>query len=343
MQPKIKRTYLPKIRLVLWICFWIVLTLGIIKVIFWGINFEKKSGLSPGVIFSLIFDGGKNLQSTDGVTNILILGIAGGDHAGPDLTDTNLVLSLNHDKNTLGMISIPRDIWSDLLKDKINSAYHYGELKEKGGGLILAKATIEDIIGLPIHYVLVENFSGFQELIDLVGGVTVNAAKGFIDTQYPIAGRENDLCNGDPAFSCRYETITFNSGLQLMDGVTALKYVRSRHAEGVEGSDFARNVRQQEVLVALKQKIMNPFSWFRLNTAKNLITIFQKTVITDMTIGELLTVVKLSSGIPGGQIKHISFENMLTSPPVYLYGGRFVLIPIDNLNAIQNYISGQLK
>lgn len=128
-----------------------------------------------------------------------------------------------------------------------------------------------------------------------------------------------------------------------MDGATALKYVRSRHAEGEEGSDFARNQRQQEVLVALKQKLMNPFSWFKFNTAKDLVIIFQKTVITDMTIGELLTVAKLAYTVPGGQIKHVSFENMLTSPPEYLYNGRFVLVPIDSFSAIQSYISGQLR
>ena len=64
--------------------------------------------------------------------------------------------------------------------------------------------------------------------------------KAFTDSQYPIAGKENDACGGDATFACRYKTVQFQAGSQHMDGKTALMYVRSRHAEGDEGTDFAR-------------------------------------------------------------------------------------------------------
>ena len=155
------------------------------------------------------------------------------------------------------MISVPRDIWSDSLKDKVNSAYHYGEEKKKGGGLTLSKAIVSDVVGLPIQYALVLDFSGFEKVINLVDGVEVNVPKSFTDPDYPIPGKENDECNNDPEYRCRYEALHFDAGVQVMDGARALKYVRSRHAEGDEGSDFARGKRQQEVILALKTKLMS--------------------------------------------------------------------------------------
>ena len=71
-------------------------------------------------------------------------------------------LSLNTATKTVALISIPRDIWSETLKDKVNTAYHYGEEKKKGGGLLLSKVSVEDVIGIPVQYAVVIDFSGFK-------------------------------------------------------------------------------------------------------------------------------------------------------------------------------------
>ena len=114
----------------------------------------------PGIatVAKLVFNGGAPLASSSDRTNILLLGIGGGNHEGSDLTDTMMVLSLDNKKKTSAFISVPRDIWSETLKDRVNSAYHYGEEKKKGGGLLLAKVTVEDIVGMPIHYAVVVDF-----------------------------------------------------------------------------------------------------------------------------------------------------------------------------------------
>lgn len=342
MQPKVKRVYLPKIKVFVLLALAALAVVLLTKAVIWGMHFRGQTGLTPGAILRLVFDNGVKLKTTDGRTNILILGIGGGSHEGADLTDTMMMLSVDNQKPSLAMFSIPRDIWSETLKDKINSAYHYGEEKQKGGGFILTKAIIEDVVGVPIHYAFMIDFSGFKDVIDLVGGVKVNIPIAFTDPEFPIAGRENDLCGGDPKFACRYEPLHFDAGPQLMNGELALKYVRSRHAEGDEGSDFARNRRQQDVLVALKVKLTDPGVWF----SKRPLTLYHAlddATDTDMNIGELLTVIKLLIRVPADHIKKISLDQLFVNPPLWLYGGRYILTPKEDYPQIHDFIQKQLQ
>jgi LCP family protein required for cell wall assembly len=303
----------------------------------------RQNGLTPTSLARLVFDSGAPLKVTGGRTNILLLGIGGGTHDGADLTDTIIVLSLNNKTHAMALISIPRDLWSDELKDKINSAYHYGEIKKKGGGLVLSKASMEDVVGLPVHYGVVVDFSGFKKVIDLVGGVTITVPKAFDDPDYPIAGKENDDCNGDPLFRCRYETLHFDAGAQNMNGDRALKYVRSRHADGNQGSDFARSKRQQDLLIALKQKFTNPAAWSSPQKVSELLHAIDDATDSDMNAGEFLTVGKFIAQTKQADIQKISIEKELTNPPLSWYGGKYVLVPTTDYDQIHATIASQLK
>lgn len=202
---------------------------------------------------------GKTLQTVDNKVNILLLGIAGGDHEGPNLTDSIMIIHYDFDTNQLSTIGLPRDVWSNTLKGKINTAYAIGEAKQKHGGLKLAKAEVGGILDLPIEYGVVISFQTFHDLIDYLGGIDVQVEHSFVDNQYPIKGKEDDLCNGDKEYKCRYTTVSFEKGLTHMDGATALTFVRSRHASGSEGSDFARSRRQQLIITSLKDAIIATF------------------------------------------------------------------------------------
>ncbi|NTU72632.1 hypothetical protein HGB07_00425 [Candidatus Roizmanbacteria bacterium] len=195
-------------------------------------------------------------KSIDGRVSIVLLGIAGGIHDGPNLSDSISVLQYDFKTNSLISVGIPRDLWSGTIQDKINSAYAYGEAKQTGGGLKLAKAEVGGLLGTTIQYAVLIDFAKFKELIDGVDGIDINVEHSFTDHDYPIDGKEDDLCGGDPEYRCRYETLHFKTGSQHMNGATALKFVRSRHAVGDEGSDFARNKRQQLVVNALKNKVI---------------------------------------------------------------------------------------
>ena len=104
----------------------------------------------------------------------------------------------------------------------------------------MSKSLVEKITSLPTHYAVVIDFSSFKEIIDALGGVKIDVANSFTDDLYPIEGREEDLCDGDKEFKCRYETIHFEKGINYMDGTTALKYVRSRNGDNNENTDIAR-------------------------------------------------------------------------------------------------------
>lgn len=342
MQPKVRRVYLPKAKIVILVFGLFFVLLVLFKGISMSRRFMDATGITPLTLIRLAFDSGADLQAIDGRVNILLLGIPGGEHNGADLTDTILVLSFHEKNKTLSMISVPRDIWSDTLKDKVNSAYFYGEEKKQGGGLVLSKAIISDMIGLPIQYALVLDFSGFTKVIDLVGGVSVDVPQGFIDPEFPVPGKENDECGGDPTFLCRYEPLTFEAGVQTMDGARALKYVRSRHAQGDEGSDFARGRRQQEVILALKARLLSKDIYLNPGQLEKLYVSFEDATDTDMNIGELLTVGKLFLKTPKEHTQRISLEDQLYTPPSSWYG-RYVLLPTESFEKIHEFISQSLK
>jgi len=342
MLSKFSRIQYPKIKFALFCFGLLILVTFFIKGILVAGEFMHATGITPRTLMSLVFGNGSSLKTIQGRTNMVLLGIAGGDHDGADLTDTILVLSFHTESKTLSMISLPRDIWSDTLKDKVNSAYHYGEEKKKGGGIILAKAIISDMVGLPIDYALVFDFSKFRDVINFFGGVTVNVPKAFTDTEFPIAGKENDMCDGDLLLACRYESLHFDAGAQRMNGDLALKYVRSRHADGDEGSDFARGKRQQEVLLAIKIKLLSKEVLFNPSVMLELFRTFDRATDTDMNIGELLTVGKLFVKTSEDNIKRISLESELYSPPVSWYG-RYVLLPKESFEVLHSFVKNSLR
>ncbi|NMB84485.1 LCP family protein [Candidatus Roizmanbacteria bacterium] len=293
----------------------------------------------------------KTLFSSDSLktykdqVNVLILGIAGENHDGPNLSDSIIVANYDIKNNQMTTVSIPRDIWSDTLKDKINSAYAYGEAKQKGGGLKLAKAEVSAIIGQPIQYAAVIDFDKFKTLIDYLGGLDVEVSRSFTDKEFPIAGKENNLCNGDPEYRCRYETISFSKGLTHMDGETALKYVRSRHAQDSEGSDFARGQRQQEVIKALKNKVVDIVKTGRLNEISGLYQELNKLIGRDITNQQVAIVAKNIFLKKDFQQKQISLtDDFFIVPQYYLYDGKYVLIPESgDFETIHEYINCHIE
>lgn len=282
-----------------------------------------------------------SLKSYNDQVNILALGIAGGSHEGPNLSDSIIVINYNLKTNQLTTISLPRDIWSITLQDKINTAYAYGEARQKGGGISLAKAEIETIVKLPIQYAMVIDFEKFKDLINLLGDIDVNIERSFVDNEFPIAGRENDLCNGDLEFRCRYQTISFTAGLTHMDGETALKFVRSRHAQGDEGSDFARAKRQQKVIEAVKNKFSSLLKQRNLSKIEQVYSVFDQLITRDITNQQLAIIFKNILFKSNFQQKQIVLtEDFFIVPDYAQYQGKYVLIPVSgDFGQIQSYIN----
>jgi polyisoprenyl-teichoic acid--peptidoglycan teichoic acid transferase len=343
MHRRIHRFFLPKLKItflsIILICIGVCVLFFVSKTL----TTLGRYGFTFTSMYKIIFSHGVTLDSTNGRTNVLLLGTGGNGHEGGDLTDSMLIMSLGDTDRSMALVSIPRDVWSDTLRDKVNSAYHYGEAKTPGGGLPLARAIAEEITGIPIHYSLIFDFSVFSDAVDFVGGIDVHVLSPFTDTEYPIAGKENDTCNGDPNVLCRYKTVSFDLGVTHMDGVRALEYVRSRHAEGTEGTDFARSRRQQEVLLAIRLKAMNPVNWFGMIGRLQMLKTINGKTKTDMTAPEMLTYGKILQSVDTKSIEKIGIDELFINPPEEAYDGKYVLIPLKDFDTVHTFISGALN
>ncbi|GAC1371376.1 MAG: hypothetical protein NVSMB39_5080 [Candidatus Saccharimonadales bacterium] len=202
--------------------------------------FAKSHGGAPGL--AGILDVTQLKGEGDGRVNILIMGIGGQGHDGANLSDTMMVISIDPKTKDAAMLSVPRDLYvkipatskTGIQYGKINSANAYG-------GPELAARVVSNVIGVPIHYYMVIDFSGFRQAIDAVGGVDINVPKAISDPEYP--------CDSENGQYCPFK---ISPGLQHMNGTVALRYSRSRKST----SDFDRAARQQLVIVALRQKAM---------------------------------------------------------------------------------------
>lgn len=316
--------------------FWLVIGV-LVFLIALGAVFAKI-GFWSSVSFVADIVAPTQLKQTDGRVNALILGLdtrPAGNAAGGSLnTDTILIGSISATGGDPALISVPRDFWANLAPygwGKINSAYYYGGTQKDGSfdeakGVEFAKAKIEEILGIPIHYYAVIDFASFKEVIDTLGGVNICVEQAFDDYLYPVEGKENA-----PIISQRYEHLHFNAGCQLMDGETALKYSRSREGTNGEGNDFARARRQQKVILAVKDKLSSLNLLTDSGKIVELYQQFSKSIKTDLTFNELRRILEISQKFA----KFPETKNLVLDPDsqlVYhpnpdLYGGAYVVVP----------------
>ncbi|MBI2028059.1 MAG: LCP family protein [Candidatus Levybacteria bacterium] len=333
----------------------IVIVLLSLFVVFFGRLIFEAIKWTP-VLLQYFFQKEINLKKTQERVNILFLGIGGGKHDGPLLTDTIIYASIDKGQQKVTLISIPRDLWIPDLKAKINTAYAFGEERKKNGGLILAKTIVERIFNQPVDYILRIDFNGFIKAIDMIGGIEVDVERNFEDREYPISGKETDTCgfSGEEfeqratssaifeAFPCRYEHIVFQGGIQHMNGETALKFVRSRHAQGTEGTDFARSKRQEKVIEAFKDKMFSLPTLLNPGKLISLYDVFQDSIHTDMQQNEYDDFVKLAKDLQDAKINSVLFfytdqysedQGIFVNPPTSeIYKNQWVLIPRKGSN-----------
>jgi anionic cell wall polymer biosynthesis LytR-Cps2A-Psr (LCP) family protein len=214
--------------------------------------------------------------------------------------------------------------------------------------LLLAKTAVSEIIDQKIHYAAGLDFSVFVQVIDLIGGITVDVPNAFDDYKYPLPGKEADLCDGDPETLCRYEHLHFDSGSQILDGFRALKFIRSRQsADLAEGTDFARSRRQILVIQAIKQKLASPEFLRHPKIYLKLISILKNNLVTDFSSHEYFPLAKLVWKARNQTLKPFSITepDQLYHPPISAkYDYQWVLLPkSDQPQIVFDYVSGLLK
>ena len=170
---------------------------------------------------------------TDRRSDVPTTGTAAGASAwvpGEQRTDTMMLVHVDAGREGVTAISLPRDSWVDVPgygMAKINAAYSYG-------GPSLAVSTVEQLTGVRVDHLAVVDWAGFAELVDAVGGITVDVPETVHD-----AARD----------------VTWTAGEHHLDGSTALDYVRQRH--GLPGGDLDRVRRQQVVLATMAQESLD--------------------------------------------------------------------------------------
>ncbi|MFA5070485.1 MAG: LCP family protein [Patescibacteria group bacterium] len=253
--------------------------------------------------------------------NILLMGIGGTGHEGALLTDTLILVSFKPSTNQVAFLSVPRDLAVDFpapyYSRKINNGLFFGqEMNYAGGGEALMVKTVSDVTGLEIQYYGRVDFSGFEQLIDGLGGVRINVEKSFSDATYPTD-------------NYGYQTVSFKAGDQLMDGATALKYVRSRHGNNGEGSDFARAARQQKVLLALKDKITSFSTLINPSKISEILNTLGTHTKTNMEVWEMLRFYTLAQNIGKDNIINYVIDNSENGLLKNITGenGAYLLIP----------------
>ena len=245
--------------------------------------------------------------------NILLLGVdRRPQEEGPCRTDTMMVVTVDPATNTAGMLSIPRDLYLEIPEyglSRVNVAHFIGDRDNyPGGGPALAKKTVQYNLGVPIHYYIRINFQGFRDIIDALGGITVEVESEIRDDKYPDENYD-------------YMTIYIPAGVQQMDGEMALRYARTRH----NGSDFVRLRRQQDVLFAIREKALSLDLIPRL---PDLLRTMGYTVDTDLDPQEILALAQIAPQIEKEDINSAVIDETMAVPIILPDTGANVLYPL---------------
>lgn len=237
-----------------------------------------------------------NLPPTwDGASrvNILILGLDyldwTEDRKGPSRSDTMVVLTIDPQTHSAGMLSVPRDLWVNIPGfdyGKLNMAFYYGEAnKLPGGGPLLAAKTVERVLGVPIHYYAQIDFMTFVYLVDQIGGIDVYVEKKIkIDPLGPGA-----------------DDVILPVGVKHLDGMKALAYARQRYTKD---GDVDRARRTQQVILAIRDKALDPANFPTLMArAPEIYQNVQSGIKTNLPLEDALRLVMLVRDIPTENIK----------------------------------------
>ncbi|MFH1175239.1 MAG: LCP family protein [bacterium] len=253
------------------------------------------------------------LNSETERVNIAILGIRGEDDPnGGLLADTIMIASILRKENQLALISIPRDLYvkvprSKSAMQKINSVYAFGQKNDKQG-LEFMKEILQTVSGLEIHYAVSVDFEAFEQTVDLLDGITVHVPRDLTETQQ---------WQGQP--------FHISAGDQKMNGETALLYARARYST----SDFDRARRQQEILIAIRNKALSAGILMNPLKINSLMDIIGDNVKMDFTAWEVKEVIKIARDLDLTNTKRRVFDSseagLLEAKTTD--AGEFILVP----------------
>lgn len=282
-------------------------------------------GTAAEAMFGRIFEGSA-VRSVSGRPppgererlNVLLLGIDAAPGRTEALTDSMIVVSLDPVGRTVSMVSIPRDLAGvplgngDVFGPKINSLVSWADRHPADfpdGGIRALEDALGSLLGIPIHAYASVDLAGFAAMVDAVGGVDITVRKALDDPRYP-------RLDGTRGWSV-------TPGPHHFDGSDALAYARIRKSAGE--SDLTRAARQQEVLVALRDRAVGAGILFSL---PDLLTAVGDTVRTDLPPERLPQLAALAEQIGGSStVKVVLGAPLIRAGGSTPYGSIFVPVP----------------
>ncbi|MFZ0545842.1 MAG: LCP family protein [Candidatus Promineifilaceae bacterium] len=230
-------------------------------------------------------------------------------------TDTMMLVSIDPETKAASILSIPRDLYVVIPgrgRDRINTAFVYGSADNNpAGGALLAMQTVEYNLGVYVdHYILVD-FSAVINGINELGGIDVYVPYDINDPTFP------DMDYG-------FDPLYISAGQQHFDGLTALKYARTRHQD----NDFYRARRQQQVVLAVRDKALSLGLPTLISRAPTLYDQFQQGIRTDLSLQEIIQLAQVAGDIPDDNIRNEVLDHNYVSNYV-TDNGASVLIPVN--------------
>lgn len=255
-------------------------------------------------------------------TNILLMGID--RRPGEPFisrTDSMMVLSINPDNNTASILSIPRDLYVLIPgrgRDRINTAFVWGASgNNPAGGAALAMQTVEYNLGIHIHHYVLVDFAAVINGVNTLGGIDVNVPFNINDPTFP------DMNYG-------YDPLFIPAGLQHLDGELALKYARTRHVD----NDFGRAARQQQVVLAVKDKLLGRGIAALIQDAPALYQQVEQGIRTDMSLDKLLQLGLLVNDVPSENIRNAVLDHTYVTNHLTQAGAQVLILINDRASPL---------
>jgi len=245
--------------------------------------------------------------------NVLLLGIDARQGETMARTDTIILASVDPESKLMSLLSIPRDTRVNIPRhgwDKINSAALYG-------GPQMSMKVVSDLLGISVKHYVLTNFSGFKDIVDALGGVTIDVERNMY---------HEDITDGG------IYRINLKKGVQRLDGDKALQYVRFRD---YELGDIDRTRYQQKFLVALAKEMLQPATIPKL---PKLVPEINRYVKTNLSMSDMLTLASASRQLADGNI----VCQTLPGRPLEINGGSYWGVdPAEAKKMVTNLFNGE--
>jgi len=258
--------------------------------------------------------------------NILVLGLdrRAAEKTFVSRTDTMILATVDPSQPYVGMLSIPRDLYVTLpngAEGRINTAHFFAEAESAGTGPAAALQTVRSNFGVTVNRFIRLDFAGFVKIVDAMGGITIDVPAPVTDNAYPTE-------DGGTQF------ISFEAGPQHMDGQQALIYARTRHSS----SDFARAKRQQLVIQACFNRLLQPGAWVRLPL---ILAAVSASIDTNLTPFDILRLAPTLLRVGPTGLDRRVIEGNMVQPNTTSSGGSVQLPVWDNINPVLKEMFGE--